>query len=314
MIEIENENNRNLKNVKQIGTPREENKIYIENMAYNMIKEDTYRDKRVFVLMGHTERMEGRYATFIEAAIPVRGIEYLGFVPKWNNTIWSEVFHEIKRLYEDMIIVGWSFDAKGMSPKLTPDLERMHREHFGGVHQLLFLLDTMEQEESFYIYKENKIVPKDGFYIYHRARRKESTSSPMQQEHIPVKVLPEKTKAFRRIEPEVDVDLQVSETEWKRGGRYRELLQEQKKPQKDNGNIGIAVAVAMLVFVIGVGVYENSDSIFGNKSSIETGFFQNQAATEQTEESEQSENTEDKKQDSETGTDFIEIEIVPGNE
>lgn len=314
MIEIENENNRNLKNVKQIGTPREENKIYIENMAYNMIKEDTYRDKSVFVLMGHTERMEGRYATFIEAAIPVRDIEYLGFVPKWNNTIWSEVFHEIKRLYEDMIIVGWSFDAKGMSPKLTPDLERMHREHFGGVHQLLFLLDTMEQEESFYIYKENKIVPKDGFYIYHRVRRKESTSSPMQQEHIPVKVLPEKTKAFRRIEPEVDVDLQVSETEWKRGGRYRELLQEQKKPQKDNGNIGIAVAVAMLVFVIGVGVYENSDSIFGNKSSIETGLFQNQASTEQTEESEQFENTEDKKQDSETGTDFIEIEIVPGNE
>lgn len=314
MIEIENENNRNLKNVKQIGTPREENKIYIENMAYNLIKEDTYRDKRVFVLMGHTERMEGRYATFIEAAIPVRDIEYLGFVPKWNNTIWSEVFHEIKRLYEDMIIVGWSFEAKGMSPKLTPDLERMHREHFGGVHQLLFLLDTMEQEESFYIYKENKIVPKDGFYIYHRARRKESTSSPMQQAHIPVKVLPEKTKAFRRIEPEVDVDLQVSETEWKRGGRYRELLQEQKKPQKDNGNIGIAVAVAMLVFVIGVGVYENSDSIFGNKSSIETGLFQNQASTEQTEESEQFENTEDKKQDSETGTDFIEIEIVPGNE
>ena len=34
MIEIENETNRNLKNVKQIGTPREENKIYIENMLY----------------------------------------------------------------------------------------------------------------------------------------------------------------------------------------------------------------------------------------------------------------------------------------
>ena len=31
MIEIENEKNRNLKNVKQIGTPREDNKIYIEN-------------------------------------------------------------------------------------------------------------------------------------------------------------------------------------------------------------------------------------------------------------------------------------------
>ena len=105
MTEIETEKNRNLKNVKQIGTPREENKIYIENMAYNKIKEDAYQEKRVFVLMGHTERMESKYATFIEAVIPVREIAFAGGVPRWNNMVWSEIFREIKRLYEDMIIV-----------------------------------------------------------------------------------------------------------------------------------------------------------------------------------------------------------------
>jgi len=156
MIEINNEKNRNLRNVKQVGTPREDNKIYIENMTYNKIKEDGYREKRVYVLMGHTERMGSKYATFVESAIPVQEIEFSGGVPRWNNTIWGEVFREIKRLYEDMIIVGWAVDMKGMLPRMTPDLERVHREHFGGVHQLLFLLDTLEKEEAFYIYKENK--------------------------------------------------------------------------------------------------------------------------------------------------------------
>ena len=155
MIEIINDKERNLKNIKQIGTPKEENKIYVEHIVYAKIKETSYTEKRVFVLMGHTERLEGRYVTFVEGIIPVREIEFQGNIPRWNNSTWGEVFREIKRLYEEMIIVGWAIDVKGMLPKVTPELERVHREHFGGVHQLLFLLDTLEQEETFYMYKEN---------------------------------------------------------------------------------------------------------------------------------------------------------------
>ena len=74
MIEIEMNKERNLKNLKQIGTPKEENKIYVEYMVYAKIKENSYKEKRVFVLMGHTERMDGRYVTFVEGVIPVREI------------------------------------------------------------------------------------------------------------------------------------------------------------------------------------------------------------------------------------------------
>lgn len=309
MLEVVNDKDRNLKNLKQIGTPREDNKIYIENMAYNKIKEDSYREKRVFVLMGHTERMEGCYATFIEATIPVREIEFSGNTPRWSNSTWSEVFREIKRLYEDMIIVGWAVDIKGMSPRVTPDLERVHREHFGGVHQLLFLLDTLEQEETFYMYKENKLISKDGFYIYHKARRKEPAAERTYQEQIPITVLPKEQHGFRRVEPEVDVEVDVSEST--RGGRYRQLMKEEKKPETDNGNIGIAVAVAMLVFVLGVGVYENSGSIFGKEDSIETNLLQNQETTEASAEQVESDTetiAEEKKDDN------IPIEVIPGAE
>lgn len=297
MSEIENNKNRNLKNVKQVGTPREENKIYIENMTYTKIKEESYLDKRVFVLMGHTERMGAKYATFVETAIPVHEIEFTGCVPKWNNAIWSEVFREVKRLYDDMIIVGWAMDVKGMSLKLTPDLERVHREHFGGVHQLLFLLDTLEQEETFYMYKENRIVIKDGFYIYHKARSKT---------HIPITVLPEKQTGFRKVESQVEVAVEVPESDGRRGGRYRQIIQEKKKPEKDSGNMGVAIAVAMLVFVIGVGIYENSG--FSHKTpSLETNLLQNQETTEASGEGA-------KETDTQTGADIIEVEVIPGNE
>jgi len=212
------------------------------------------------------------------------------------------VFREIKRLYEDMIIVGWAVDIKGRSPRLTPDLERVHREHFGGVHQLLFLLDSFEQEETFYMYKENKLISKDGFYIYHKARGKERQSTSARAELIPVTVLPEKEGGFRKLASEVEVEVDVSEPSM-RGGRYRQLMKEEKTPKKDGGNLGIAVAVAMLVFVIGVGVYENSGDILETSPSVQTNVLPS-TETLGGEEENATENEDN----------TIQIEIVPGAE
>ena len=172
MIEIVTNKERNLRNVTQIGTPREDNKIYIENLAYTRLKDDGYASKNVFVLMGHTECMENRYITFVEAIIPVNTIDFAGNLPKWNDYVWKDVFREIKRLYEDMIIVGWALDLKGMTPKITPELERIHKEHFSSIHQLLFLMDSLEGEETVYVQKGNSLTPKDGFYIYYCTRAK----------------------------------------------------------------------------------------------------------------------------------------------
>lgn len=271
MIEIVTDSDRNLKNIKQIGTPREDNKIYIENYVYSKIKEVGYTDKKVFVLMGHTERTEGRYATFIEAVVPVKEIEFLGNAPRWNNATWKEVYSEIKRLYEDMIIVGWAIDLKGMRPKLIPEIERAHREHFGGVHQLLFLLDTLEGEETFYIYKENKLISKDGFYIYHRAHKKEEV--PVRNEY--------KKKESEKKESEVNVQVEIPELSTYKGGVYRQMIQNQKQEKKsEEGNTGLAIAVAMLLFVAGVGIYENKDRIFETQTAIEANKEQENISTE----------------------------------
>lgn len=325
MIEIVTDKDRNLKNLKQIGTPREEDKIYIENFAYAKIKEDSYKEKRIFVLMGHTERMQGKYATFVEAVIPVRDIEFAGHTPRWTNTIWNGIFREIKRLYEDMIIVGWALDMKGMLPKLTPELERQHREYFGGAHQLLFLLDTLEQEETFYMYKENHLIAKEGFYIYHHARRKETVESYPQeerQEKIPIQVREKapqpmeqriSRESFRKLDresansPQVDVELDIPEGIGQKG-RYRQLIQEKNAPKsKESGNAGLAVAIAMLVFVVGVGVYENRGEIFGTQGSVPTNLIQDK------EDDMDEADTANTESESAASADKIPVEIVPGS-
>ena len=319
MIDIVMDKDRNLKNLKQIGTPKEDGKIYIENFAYAKLREKTYKEKRVFVLMGHTERMDGGYATFVEAVIPVKEIEFSGGVPRWTNGTWGEVFREIKRLYEDMIIVGWAIDIKGMLPRISPELERVHREHFGGVHQLLLLLDSLEQEETFYVYKENKIVVKDGFYIYHRARKKEEV------EQIPITVLAEernrKDDVLGRAPTEIDFELDIPKLEVRKGGRYRQMIQEkQTKKIDDGGNMGLNIAVAMLIIVIGMGVYDNRDSLFLKQNSVETNVIPEKIATEEGIVIEEVDATElssevlkeSKEESTETVMDIIPVEVISG--
>lgn len=310
MIQVLNDKERDLKNLKQIGTPREDNKIYLDSHAYEEMQENSYGEKSVFVLMGHTERAEGRYMTFVEAVIPVHEMEFAGNTPQWNNRTWSEVFREIKQLYEDMIIVGWAINLRGMNPRVTPELERVHREHFGGVHQLLLLLDTLEKEECFYAYKNNKLVEKDGFYICQRTRKYQRTELSERRESIPVTVRNER----RNVEVRVDIDDRRAQT----GGRYRQLIQESEKKEKrpaENGNFGIAIAVALLVFVIGVGVYENDRRLTGG-GSVEANVLEDVKENTQSETEDSvpttvvDEGAADKTVDTET--DVIPVEDVSG--
>ena len=92
------------KNIRQIGTPAEGDRIYIENAAYARVHEETYEERRVFIFMGHTECEQGVYMTFVEAAIPVRDMEFSQNLPRWGTHAWSDVFREIKRSYELSLI------------------------------------------------------------------------------------------------------------------------------------------------------------------------------------------------------------------
>ena len=105
-------------NVRQIGTPADEGRVYISEKAYKMIKGESFRDREVYVLMGHTESSGGRYATFVESAIPVHTIEFERNTPQWTNKVWNEVFQKIKKEYEELIIVGWALCQKNCQCKV----------------------------------------------------------------------------------------------------------------------------------------------------------------------------------------------------
>ncbi len=256
MIDIEMKNERNLKNIRQIGTPTQEDKIYIENAVYARIHEEDYAEKKVFVFMGHTECIQGRYTTFIEAAIPVLKMEFVQNAPQWNNRAWSDVFREVKRSYENSIIVGWAMDQKGYAPSMTPELEAIHREQFGGAHQVLFLMDSIEGEETFYINKGNWLQKKEGFYIFY-ARELRQVCPPEVVVEMPKQA---RIGSVPPTEPKAD------------RAQYRKTLQKKENVQEAQRATSYAMtaAVALLVVIVGLGVVQDRIHVPGLQKAVQT--------------------------------------------
>ena len=261
MIDMILDEDKRLKDIQQIGRPESNNKIYIESGVYEQMHAKEYQEKSVFVLMGHTRRQEENYATFIDGIIPAREIVFDGNIPIWNNHVWNEVFGEIKHGFENEVIVGWGMDIKGFTPRLTAELEAIHREQFGGMHQMLLLMDSLEQEEYFYQMRNNHLVQRGGFYIYYSDRPR-------------ILNIEEFAKEDKDTTSEVSIEIENARP------RYRELLANAKKeePKEKISGVAVAVAVLLLVGIIGTGIYQNRIQLPGIERMIET-FFESAAAT-----------------------------------
>ena len=156
------------KNIKQIGTPDAGDRIYIENEAYQtMHRYGHCTGKTVYIMLGRYDDFAGHTCVFIENAIEMEEVAFNGSQPVWNDETWGILYRKLRPEHENMIIVGWAIDVYGEFPHMTAQLEHMHQTYFGGVHQILLLMDSIEQEEAFYSNRSGYLKRREGFYIYY---------------------------------------------------------------------------------------------------------------------------------------------------
>lgn len=251
MIDIVTEKGRYLKNLRQIGTPEEQNRVYIEDEVYHKLKDRQTEEKTLYVLMGHTECTQGVYETFVEGLIPATEVSFERNVPVWTNMTWSKVFQQIKKNYEDSIIVGWAYKNMTSPVKVTPEIESMHREHFGGAHQICIMLNPLMQEENIYTYQKNSLQPKDGFFIYY-----DPTVRKELQEEVK-KIIPVE------IEKEMEVEARPQ-------GVYRQMLQEQGKQEGAKGfSYALVCILCLMIAIMGISIFKDKDKLGKIEASID---------------------------------------------
>lgn len=229
------------KNIKQIGTPDMGDRIYIENSAYQKLHPyGNCAEKTVYVMMGRFDDFAGHICIFVEDAIKMDEIGFNGKLPVWNDDSWGGLYRKIRPEHENMIIVGWAIDICGQSPSMTAQLERIHQTYFGGIHQVLLLMDTLEREEVFFGNRNGYLKRREGFYIYY-------------DQNIPGKMESFiETLRADKSNPEMSVS-QETEHDTQREERYRSYLNSRqrdvRKPKAVHRSAGSSVPLLLVVIL-----------------------------------------------------------------
>ena len=240
------------KDIRQIGKPDIGDRIYVENRAYEVLHPyDNRNERSAYILLGRFENYAGKQCVFVEAAIALEEIAFDGELPLWNDQTWGYVYRQMKEDYDSMAIVGWAMDIKGQLPNLTMRMEALHQNHFGGAHQVLFLMDSLEREEAFYGSRGGHLYRREGFYIYYDKKTVGQTSETIEFSET------EKTEPEKVVQDDYWEEPRIiSEKTEKPKGCYRQqILAREEKQQAPSYATSFLLLVVVCVF--GVTAYLN---------------------------------------------------------
>lgn len=158
------------KNVRQIGEPEENRKIYIEDYVITYLKKmakEAALNSRVAVLLGNSEWMEGIPYLFIKSAVALKNLEDYGDGIPFTDETWAEVYGVIKEYFSNQDVLGWFLSIPGYPMDLDRDLIKTHINHFGGVDKVLMVAEPGDWEEDFFAYENGRLARQKGYYIFY---------------------------------------------------------------------------------------------------------------------------------------------------
>lgn len=257
------------KNIRQIGNPADNWKIYVEDYVYTYLHptaEAEKAGKKVCVLLGKVERSEKNYI-FISGAIAVKPLLDIPGLPDFTEEVWEYIYQQAKEYFGELEIVGWSIMTSFWPLHLLAEFENVHRKHFGGMEKVMFLMDQDEQEERFYRLQNGNLVGQPGYYIYYEKNEPMQNFMVHQYQKGPMETVSET----------------VSEGAV---SNYRALMrgkQEYTRPKAEHSIICAAgVLTAMAACVIGITTINNYEKMAGMQEAIQV--LSQSAQTENTEE------------------------------
>lgn len=157
------------KNVRQVGQVNDLKKIYVEDYVMSFIKKLGMRKEsssELVVLLGQFVKINNCQCIFISGAIELKGVIYEDNLV-FSNEVWTNIYETIKQYFTNVEIVGWSIIRAGLPLNVDERVRKVHVDNFAGQDKTLLLYDSLEREEAFYVFEENKLKRQDGYYIFY---------------------------------------------------------------------------------------------------------------------------------------------------
>ena len=158
------------KNIRQVGQPSGNRKIYIEDYVVtylNRLAKPSNTYSRGAILLGEYKKSEYGEILFISGAIEAQNLELDLDETVFTNDTWSSIYETIRTYFPELSVVGWFLSRLGFSTGINDKIIKTHLENFPGRDKALYIIDSLEGEDVFYLYEDNGLRKQLGYYIYY---------------------------------------------------------------------------------------------------------------------------------------------------
>lgn len=159
------------KNIKQIGDVSSDKKIYIEDYAFTYINSLAYNspeEEQSGVLLGECQKNDDEKCIFIKGVIKAKTDEKDdGRGVYFDGNIWSKIYSEVDKYFPNLQVVGWFAAMSTITDERMQYLKRVHLDNFAGNMKTLYLINTAEKEENFYLYENGDLRKQSGYVCFY---------------------------------------------------------------------------------------------------------------------------------------------------
>ncbi|MDD4843639.1 MAG: LysM domain-containing protein [Anaerotignum sp.] len=161
---------------KQMGALENQVRIYIEDYVYTYLyqygKSNGGKEK-VAALVGRHLEINGEDAVVICGAIQGKGAQQKNGVESFSEETWEYIGSQMETYFKGMTLVGWVHMQPGFGSFLMAKDEMFHDEFFKEKWQVLFVIDSLDKMDTFYIYNEDKkgLRQARGYFVYYEKNK-----------------------------------------------------------------------------------------------------------------------------------------------
>ncbi len=159
-------------NIKQIGSIENDIKIYVEDYVHTYLYQYARsggNKEKLAALAGKHLIVDGQEAIIISGAIQAKDtIQQKGAETFTENT-WRYINGQMEVYFKGLSLVGWVHTQPGFGTFLMAKDEFFHREYFKEPWQVLFVIDSLDKLDTFFIHNTEKtgLRPAKGYFIYY---------------------------------------------------------------------------------------------------------------------------------------------------
>ena len=235
------------KNIRQIGSPAGHTKVYIEDYVItflNSLSMDKNTYGRGAILFGEKKQIGNDLVIFIRGAIEGQNLELDLDETVFDDEVWREIYQQKERLFSGLDVIGWALLRMGFSVRLNDKIKKTHFENFPGEGKVLYMMDDLEGEDAFYVFRGEDLSRQNGYYIYYE-------KNPMMQNY-----LVERRQDIKEVQ--TYEKMMESRRDEKLIQQFREKISKKTKSNQRKGrirNISTAAAVTIMMIMGGTMYY-----------------------------------------------------------